>query len=309
MKSNVTEDPYVLENAFFKDMASIVREHPMNVNDTFADLCVYWASQNEPHYVLVMGGSCWIRSGSANLIFFGLPIAIILIVNALFFFVTIYNIRRKKIAQKQSSLRRFSRVKLPGDEDVKFYIQMAVIMGFTWIIGFFLTSIRWPNDTELYIIFYILTYAFIILNASTGVLILFAFLFKKEVKKLYKKLFARIFSSKLDRANRVNPKTSSVSSSATVSGGGGGSNKKVTIATTTTKSSRIRENSQSSTSQLCPAVKTITSSSTSTTLTHVKPLSTSNSSVSSSALTTTPRLDSLNEENEQDSRSEVFINI
>lgn len=277
-RSNLTDE--IAENAFFKNISNVVRENPINTNETFADLCEEWASQYEPHYVLVMGGSCWIRSGSGNLLFFGLPIAIILIVNGIYFILTIYNIRQKKKAQKQTSLRRFSRAKLPGDEDVKFYIQMAVIMGFTWIIGFFLTSIKWPNDTHLYILFYVLTYMFIILNASTGVLILFAFLFKKEIKSLYKNLF---WSQRDQR--RVNPKINTVTTT----------NAKK-IASETTKSTRIRENSQSSTSQLV-----LGSSSTS--------VGGSVGSVSS-VITTVARLDSLNEENEkQDSRSEVFLKI
>ena len=81
---------------------------------------------------------CYIQNGKANLLFFGAPIGLILIINAVFYIQTICTIRKKRQKQRDIKIRRFSRVKCPGDNDVKFYIRMAVIMGFTWIIGFFL---------------------------------------------------------------------------------------------------------------------------------------------------------------------------
>lgn len=276
----------VLENAFFKNTSAIVRTHAASENETFASECEQWAQQNEPHYVIVMGGSCWIRNGSANFLFFGLPIAIIIVVNAIYYFLTIYNIRQKKRAQKQNNLRRFSRVKLPGDEDVKFYIQMAVIMGFTWIIGFFLTTVNWSTDNKFYIIYIVLTYVFIFLNASNGVLILFAFLFKKQVKSLYKKLFDEKFGR---NRNRIEPKSPISQNSIMTT-----SSKKVVHIDCSNlgnvKSTRLRENSQSSTSQLCMPGST--------------------ESVSSS-IKEKPRLDSLNEENEivEPVFNDVFLKI
>jgi hypothetical protein len=134
--------------------------------------------------------TCWIQNGRANLIFFGLPIAIIIIVNAIYYFLTVYNIRKKKRTQKKNKLRRFSKVKLPGDGDVKFYIQMAFIMGFTWITGFLLTSFP-SNDKKFQIINQILMYIFILSNASIGVFIFFVFIFKRETRNLYKHFFIR----------------------------------------------------------------------------------------------------------------------
>ncbi|RNA25555.1 EGF-like module-containing mucin-like hormone receptor-like, partial [Brachionus plicatilis] len=146
--------------------------------------------------VFIVNGPCWIRNGRANLIYFGLPIGIIILVNGYFYFLTIYNIRKKKQEQRKK-LRRMSNVKLPGDEDVKFYIQIACIMGFTWIIGFFLTSTSPDSQSSVFIriLFNVLTYLFILLNASTGVFIFFAFLFRKDVINLYKKYFSNKFLS------------------------------------------------------------------------------------------------------------------
>jgi hypothetical protein len=136
----------------------------------------------------IFNKTCWIQNGRANLIFFGLPIAIIIIINAFYYFLTVYNIRKKKKKQKKNKIRRFSRMKLPGDEDVKFYIQMAFIMGFTWITGFLLTSFSADDDHSFFS--HLLVYVFILSNASIGVFIFAAFILKPKVRKLYKTLFS-----------------------------------------------------------------------------------------------------------------------
>jgi len=79
---------------------------------------------------------CWLANGTANFVFFCIPVGVIIVLNGMFFVLTVCNIRKRKMQQRKNNLRRFSRVKIPGDEDVKFYIQMAFILGFTWVIGF-----------------------------------------------------------------------------------------------------------------------------------------------------------------------------
>ncbi len=93
-----------------------------------------------------------------------------------------------KSNQKKSKMRRFSRVKLPGDEDLKFYIQMAFIMGFTWITGFIMTTFLKYYET-IEILNNIFIYLFILSNALIGVFIFFAFIFKRDVRMLYLKLY------------------------------------------------------------------------------------------------------------------------
>ena len=166
-------------------------------------------------YHLIFDNSCWIRNGHANLLYFGIPIATIIIVNGVFYSLAVFNIRKKSLAQKASKLRRFSRVKLPGDYHVKFYIQMAAIMGFTWITGFLLMV---TNDN---IIDLILVYIFLVLNSSMGVFIFAVFICKEEVAQLYLKL-ARQWISKTESSNdkkQFESRTTSVISSC--SGGGG----------------------------------------------------------------------------------------
>ncbi len=146
-----------------------------------------------------------ILKGNANLLFFGIPIAIIIVANSVYFFLTIFNIRKRKNNKNQVELRRFARSKIPTDKDVKFYIQIAFILGFTWIIGFFLTSFSSGNE-NLKILYQILIYVFILLNALIGVFIFFVFLFKKETLNLYLSMLKCI------RKTTINTKRTQISS-------------------------------------------------------------------------------------------------
>jgi G protein-coupled receptor Mth (Methuselah protein) len=147
---------------------------------------------------LIYMRSCWIHNGHANLLFFGLPILAIIIANGIFFFLTICNIRNKKRIQKKSDMRRFSKVKLPVDQDLKLYIQMASIMGFTWISGFVLQA--FPTDEIFTQIF---TYLFILANGCIGPFIFFAFIFRPEVKFHYIRLFNRLCSREISNKSKI----------------------------------------------------------------------------------------------------------
>lgn len=65
--------------------------------------------------------------------------AVIIGLNAVFFLLTIHNIRKIKRRQRDIRMRRFSKTNIPGNDDVKFFFQIAVIMGFTFFVGFFQT--------------------------------------------------------------------------------------------------------------------------------------------------------------------------
>lgn len=105
-----------------------------------------------------------------------------------------------KSNQKKSKMRRFSRVKLPGDEDLKFYIQMAFILGFSWITGFIMTTfLKYYESIE--ILNNIFIYLFILSNALIGVFIFFAFIFKRDVRMLYVKLYRQKTSKYFSREN------------------------------------------------------------------------------------------------------------
>ena len=130
---------------------------------------------------------CWILNGSANLLFFGLPVALILIENGIFVILSIINIRTIKLKRNNSDLRCVSKMKRPVEAEIKFYIQMASIMGFTWVLGFFLTTF----PANQIIINQLLKYIFIFSNASIGGFIFFVFIFRRKTFDLYKSLFKK----------------------------------------------------------------------------------------------------------------------
>ncbi|RNA36610.1 G- coupled [Brachionus plicatilis] len=143
----------------------------------------------------ILSKSCWIQNGRANLVFFGIPIGLIISVNAVYYFLTVFSIRRQKRKQCKNTLRRFSKNRLPGDEELKFYVQMACIMGFTWISGFLLSNI-----SEKDVLYAFFSYLFILCNGFTGSFIFVAFICRKNVVNMYLNL-AKI---KVDDGNKLN---------------------------------------------------------------------------------------------------------
>ncbi|XP_064633967.1 G-protein coupled receptor Mth2-like [Lineus longissimus] len=112
---------------------------------------------------------CWINSRPGLLIFFGVPLFLLLIVNSVFFVLTVTAIHQvceaSKMATQKTQKRRFV-----------LYVKLALIMGLTWIFGFLasLTDVK-----ELW-------YVFTILNSLQGVFIFFGFVFTRKVYRLVK---------------------------------------------------------------------------------------------------------------------------
>jgi hypothetical protein len=171
--------------------------------------------------IIFLNTACWIRSGKANLIFFGAPLLIIIVLNGVFFGLTIYNIRQKKLKQSgrndRLDVRRFSRHKLPTDRDVYFYIRISSIMGFQWITGFFLVFFNFSYENTVHeILRQILIYLFILSGSSVGLFIFIAFIFKHETKCLYqsfldKHVFKRFNKQEKSLSNKCNNKIRHIS--------------------------------------------------------------------------------------------------
>jgi hypothetical protein len=122
------------------------------------------------HYRPMYGVNlCWINSRPGLLIFFGVPLFLLLIVNSIFFVLTVTAIHQvceaSKMATQKTQKRRFV-----------LYVKLALIMGLTWIFGFLasLTDVK-----EIW-------YVFTILNSLQGVFIFFGFVFTRKVYRLVK---------------------------------------------------------------------------------------------------------------------------
>ncbi|KAI5721147.1 hypothetical protein M8J77_016905 [Diaphorina citri] len=124
-------------------------------------------SQYKPDFGVT---SCWFGQRLALLIFFALPLAMIMILNILFFISSAYMI------YSTTSLTRFT-ASSSTQRDFRLYVRLALIMGLTWSVGLFAGYI----DNEP------LWYAFIALNTLQGVFIFLAFTCtNKMIRNLFK---------------------------------------------------------------------------------------------------------------------------
>ncbi|XP_071815712.1 uncharacterized protein [Apostichopus japonicus] len=118
-------------------------------------------------------GGCWIGGPTVNLIAFGCPVAICLLMNLVFFIHVTSSIC---IQTRQSQRVR----KIKGQwRDLLIYIKVFVVLGLTWTIGFVASALNLP----------FLWYLFIIMTSLQGVFIFLAFTFNSQVWDLWAKLF------------------------------------------------------------------------------------------------------------------------
>ncbi|UJR15822.1 hypothetical protein I4U23_002751 [Adineta vaga] len=138
---------------------------------------------------------CWIESALMRLILFGCPVAIILLINFIFYTLTVRSIRRGLKTVRVQVERKFQRKKqvIPGEYDVKIYMRMAMLAGFGWTIGFILFVL--PDGPENYkrYLAAVFKYLFILLNATPGLFIFVVYVCNRRVLSLYGKLLKRIY--------------------------------------------------------------------------------------------------------------------
>ena len=115
-------------------------------------------------------GVCWLTNGSGLLLFFALPMGILLLLDLLFYCLVV-----KSMVQTSRSTVMVQRSE--GKNHLfLIYVKLTTIMGFTWIFGFIATFADTPA----------LWYIFVILNTLQGLFICLAFVCNKNVAKLFK---------------------------------------------------------------------------------------------------------------------------
>ncbi|CAF3374975.1 unnamed protein product [Rotaria socialis] len=138
---------------------------------------------------------CWIESALMRFILFGCPVAIILIINFVFYALTVRSIRKGLKKVRVQVERKFQRKKqvVPGEHDVKIYMRMAVLAGFGWTIGFILFLL--PDNQQGFKRFLVATvkYLFILLNATPGLFIFAVYVCNRRVLSLYHQLLKDIY--------------------------------------------------------------------------------------------------------------------
>lgn len=120
-----------------------------------------------PHYGEI---ACWIASKTSLLVFFVVPVAVILVVNVVFFVMAVYCICRASMAAESAT---------PGSHtksQLLVYVKLSLIMGLTWIFGLLATLTAWI----------VLWYAFICLNSLQGAFLALVFICTKKVYRQMK---------------------------------------------------------------------------------------------------------------------------
>ena len=113
--------------------------------------------------------ACWIRTNS--LYVFIIPIAILLSLNIVLFFLTTKALRETKRKTSMATVQK------RNSNNLKIYMRLSTLMGFTWLFGFLS---YWWNP---------FSFLFIITCTLQGLYIAVAFVFIKRVIKLYTRLF------------------------------------------------------------------------------------------------------------------------
>ncbi|GFT64065.1 adhesion G protein-coupled receptor L3 [Nephila pilipes] len=148
-----------------------------------------------PHYG--KNNVCWITNKSAAVIFFAVPLAIIMCVNFTFYILTICSIRNVKHISYLSNQKNNQR----GKSDVFLYARMASVVGLTWTLAFVAAYTREDRLTGK-----ILTYLFLIFNTLQGVFIFCVFVCNRRVFGLYRDAIRKSVSKMSD--NSASKKTS-----------------------------------------------------------------------------------------------------
>ncbi|XP_045197494.2 uncharacterized protein LOC123552138 [Mercenaria mercenaria] len=111
--------------------------------------------------------TCYISSQRMIIYTFGIPAACVVISNLSMFTFVIIKIKRTPSVQKNVQNER---------NDLIVFAKLSTITGATWVFGFLY---MWTSSTAL-------SYMFIVLNASQGLFIMFAFVINKRVYDLFR---------------------------------------------------------------------------------------------------------------------------
>lgn len=163
----------------------------------------YFDTPLSPSYGLF--GVCWIVNKLSALTFFAVPVAVLLLLNFVFYVMTVYSVHSVARQKPGTVLRRHSD-KCPATATT--YVRMATGMGLTWVFGFVAAFVRSSEDART-----AFTYLFIVCNTLQGLFLFYAFVCNRKTYHLYRALFCNV-----RRGARAKLSTSSsVSSVSTVS--------------------------------------------------------------------------------------------
>ncbi|XP_076445639.1 uncharacterized protein LOC143283327 [Babylonia areolata] len=131
-------------------------------------------SKVSPHYGEVM---CWLNNKHALLLFFALPLFLLLLVNIVLFLLSACHISRAK----RTTTRILGKEEEEGGR-MAIYVKLTVVMGLTWVLGLLVVLV--PGNK-------VLVYCYVIMNALQGFFICLSFVFTRRVLSLLNDKFCR----------------------------------------------------------------------------------------------------------------------
>ncbi|PIK40740.1 putative G-protein coupled receptor [Apostichopus japonicus] len=138
-------------------------------------LLILYSVDEDGIYGIVYGSNsgCWIGGPKINLYAFGIPVAVSVVINMIFFIHITVSI----CIQKRSS-RRIRKTKEESHlRELVIYSKIFIILGLTWVIGFAAALFDKPW----------LWYLFIIFTSLQGLFIFLAFTVKSEIWGMWRK--------------------------------------------------------------------------------------------------------------------------
>lgn len=191
--------PFYMLYAFGTPLAIVGACFALDYFDTFIS----------PSYGLF--GVCWIVNKLSALAFFAVPVAVLLLLNFVFYVMTVYSVHSVSRQKPGPILRRHSD---KGPATAATYVRMATGMGLTWVFGFVAAFVRSSEAART-----AFTYLFIVCNTLQGLFLFYAFVCNRKTYHLFRSLFCNVrrgARAKLSTSSSVSS-VSTVTSQASVS--------------------------------------------------------------------------------------------
>lgn len=122
-----------------------------------------------PHYARTF---CWLNNKWGLLVFFAVPIAVLLLFNIVFFLMTVVSICRASQATKFLSKGQ----RLSKRSHLVLYVKLSAVMGLTWVFGYLANSSQHHAQ--------IMWYLFIVFSSLQGFVICIGFVCNRRVVRL-----------------------------------------------------------------------------------------------------------------------------
>ncbi|KAJ8045502.1 Latrophilin-like protein LAT-2 [Holothuria leucospilota] len=138
---------------------------------------------NESVSILQYGNNhiCWITDQVALTYAFGVPIAVLLLCNAVFLADTIFGIFSARAATKRATRTNPQLLRRDGKKDFLLFCKLSYIMGITWLFGFVAAF----TDMQAFHVI------FILLNSTQGIFIFLAFGCNDRVIEMWRSKYTK----------------------------------------------------------------------------------------------------------------------